>query len=73
MLRVKDTCISIEDILSVDYHHEDRWNRHYLTVRYKFNDHCVNIEISDFEEYEYWSEQIKTAVNNVINGRVVEG
>lgn len=71
MLRVKDTYISIEDILSVDYHYEDRWDRYYICVRYK-DDHCVNIEVDSIEEYEYWSEKITAAVNNKQNNTNTE-
>lgn len=64
MFKVKDTYISLENILKIEYlEHYGLSERNYLTITYDISKTKIYIEMSNIEEYYTWADLIMMEVN----------
>ena len=64
MFKVKDTYISLENILKIEYSEcHDLSQRNYLTITYDISQTKIYIEMSNIEEYYTWADLIMMEVN----------
>ena len=64
MFKVKDTYISLENILKIEYSEcYGLSERNYLTITYDISQTRIHIEMSNIEEYYTWADSIIMEVN----------
>ena len=64
MFKVKDTYISLENILKIEYSEcHGLSQRNYLTITYDISQTKIHIEMSNMEEYYTWADLIMVEVN----------
>lgn len=70
MFKVKDTYISLENILKIEYLEcHGLSERNYLTITYDITKTKIHIEMFNFEEYKTWADLIMAEVNGRKNER----
>lgn len=70
MFKVKDTYISLENILKIEYLEcHGISERNYMAITYDITKTRIHIEMANIEEYDAWADLIMTEVNKRLNER----